>query len=111
MRKKTRKTVTDGNDKFYDMFVGEYLQFILKHKYRKSVIDEETQSVVEVENYTTVNGYLLEYDEDHYYLGQTALAVTHSIKKEDYFIAVISNPEEFNMDELSWPKTPPEYLN
>lgn len=111
MRKKRRKTMTVGNDRFYDIFVGEYLQFMLKHKYSMSEVDEENQVSTSRENFTTVNGYLLEQDDEHYYLGAGPLGVTHSVKKTEYFLAVISNPEEFNMDELEWPKTPKEELN
>lgn len=109
MRKKTKKT-THGTDRFYDIFVGEYMEFVTRQFTTTMMIDEDGVQTSQ-ETPMTVRGYLLDYDENTYYLGNTPLAVSHAFCRDDYFVATITDPEGFSMDELELPKVPKEELN
>lgn len=109
MTQKTKKTI--GTDKFYEIFVGEYMQFIMDATQHSSIVEEETGQVISQESPMTVSGYLLEHDSHHYYLGVSPLAVSHAIRKNSYFLATISDPDGFNMDELEISNVPKEELN
>jgi hypothetical protein len=70
-----------ASDVFWATFMGEYIEIILKSEPGES-------------GRLLIRGYLLDYDDDYYYLGAGPLEITGAIKKEP--IAVVNITKEID---------------
>ena len=66
------------SDIFFSTFLGEYVEIICKHE-------------AVAEGKLVVQGYILDMDEDYYFLGENPIEINACLKKEDAsFISIMS---------------------
>lgn len=66
---------------FQVAFVGEYVEIIAK--FYQTYKEESDSRIIESTAPASIKGYLLEYDDDYYYLGDEPNSVNRAIKKTD----------------------------
>lgn len=95
-----------GNKKlFFDVFIGEYVDLVTKYSANVSVNTEDGS--IEQQDYVRFQGYLLDIDDDFYYLGLTDRQISHAVNKSDIVTVMISQPET-ELDEFFNSIEPPE---
>lgn len=75
------------NSPFFLTFIGEKLRLMTHQKITESVEVEEGTQVVETN--LTLSGYLLDLDNEYYYLGLTPSEVSFALRKTDVFLIEI----------------------
>lgn len=78
-------------DLFYDLFAGEYVRVISKLSTQEQIQTEE--SVTQQEHPIVFEGYLLDVDDDYYYLGDTDQAIDRAIARRETVGIAISAPD------------------
>jgi len=80
MSDKTQSIKTKTSETFYSAFIGELVEVITQFK------------LGEAEAVGTLSAYLLDVDEDYYYLGETGEEVSTAIKRTSvYSIRIIKS--------------------
>lgn len=87
--KKTTKELTP----FEEIFLGEYVEILIK---MKNFATEEThEGIRQMESSTIVKGYVLGVDEKYYYLGNVLVeGVTHAIAHSEVILMTLSEPKD-----------------
>lgn len=75
-----RRKTTKVNESFFATFVGEYVRVILDLTISETLETEE--GVLNQSTPMAVEGFLLDYDDTYYYLGDGPNNVSQAIKKE-----------------------------
>lgn len=65
--------------KLFKHFAGTYKQFILKSIKGSQVMDDGTR----LEGSVVLEGFLLDEDDDYYFIGDTQEAVSEAIRRDD----------------------------
>jgi hypothetical protein len=92
-KKKSTKRSSEG---FYITFVGEYVQLI--GEFSSQTVDG---------TYATISGYLLDLDDDYFYIGPTADEINAAIKKDNVFsIQIMPKKDKYSdlLDDVPRPK-------
>lgn len=77
-----------SSNKLFHIFAGVYVEFVLKNLKGAQVMEDGGR----VEGSVILSGYLLDEDQDYYYLGETQEDISQAIKKED--VIRIYKPED-----------------
>lgn len=67
------------SSKLLNTFAGTYMQFILKSIKGTQVLEDGTR----LEGSVVLEGYLLDEDNDYYYIGETQEAISEAIRRDD----------------------------
>jgi len=102
------KKKTTGNSLFYQVFVGEFVEMMTTQ--RTIITEQHEDQLVSSEHPWTVRGYLLDEDDQYYYIGIEPTEIVDAIKKEFVINVSISSAEEIQMKTLP-PATNMEDLN
>src|ERR1041384_1974834 len=92
MKRKTKKAIENEFNLFFETFIGEYVEIMTNTKTTETV-QHEDGTVQSGEYAMIVNGYLLDEDENYYFLGRDSEEVTHCVKKDEVILVSISEPD------------------
>lgn len=103
MRKKTKTTTGVDATLFFTNFVGELVEIMTN---RISVVTTQTEEGTETGEYPwAITGYLLDEDENFYYIGKSPTEVNSAIKKEIVLgVTIVDNPDNRIMESIGNPK-------
>lgn len=102
MPKKTKTTTGANPSLFFTNFVGELVEIMTN---RMSVVTTQTEEGTETGEYPwAITGYLLDEDENFYYIGKSQTEVNSAIKKEIVLgVTIVDNPDSRIMESISNP--------
>lgn len=90
---------------FHLTFIGEYVQLTTN---MFTIVNEENDEVLTSHKVpVTIDGYILDIDEDYYYLGTTPHEINKAIKKDVViFIGIVENKNVYDeiLDSLQEPE-------
>jgi hypothetical protein len=82
------KKKTDKHELFFLSFIGEYVTIILKREAK--VLHQTEEGYIEETVPMTVNGYLLDMDDEYYFIGESPNNISRAIlKKEVVYIEIV----------------------
>jgi len=88
MKKKPRE-----NSPYFKIFVGELVAITMNFKITGQEMDEDGSGKMTEEPLTAI-GYLLEEDDQYYYLGEDPRQVTVAVKIKDVMITSVIEPAD-----------------
>jgi hypothetical protein len=91
------------NDLFFITFIGEHVSVLTDFKTSQSVQTEE--GTLEETSPLVIQGYMLDMDDDFYYLGETAEEI-RAVRKTTVSAIEITKPQDEFSDILDSVKTP-----
>lgn len=99
MPKKTKMTTGNDTTLFFNSFVGELVEIMTN---RMSTVITQTEEGTETGEYPwAITGYLLDEDENFYYIGRSPTEVSSAIKKEIVIgVTITDNPDNRIMEAL-----------
>lgn len=104
-----RKPKPDKNNRFFLTFVGEVVHINLKHFMQTQEATEEGTLVSQEP--MGIMGYLIDEDDDYYFLGENDQEANQSVKKSEVMHVAIVDPLEIMKAEGSMPDIPEGELN
>jgi hypothetical protein len=102
-KKKQKVDETSLESTFFASFVGEYVEIVCK------VVGATKEITLPV----VVNGFLLDIDDDFYYLSDNGTEVSKAVRKDGLIIIEVAKqktPEEEILDNLTRPITDDEVM-
>lgn len=75
---------------FYNIFVGEYVIFITKLSTKK--VQQTEDQIYEENTPIALEGFLLDMDDQYFYVGQDSDEVVSAIKRDEVIQVQITNP-------------------
>lgn len=83
---------------FFTTFIGEWVRVITKFRTKESMETEE--GIQESQGQIMLKGYLLDFDEEYYYLGDGPNEITQAIEKKFApIIQIEEQPKKANLFE------------
>jgi hypothetical protein len=104
-----KKPNKEKNSRFFMTFAGEVVHINLKHFLQTQEATEE--GTVMSQEPMAIMGYLIDEDDDYYFLGETDQAATQSVRKSEVLHVSIVDPLEIMRAEGSMPNIPEGELN
>lgn len=95
-------------DLFYSVFAGEYVQLFSNLFINQNETYEDRQ--VSQEHPITFEGYLLEIDDNFYYLGETDKEISQAIERQ-YIVRIAVGQEENELSAVVSNGVAPEDMN
>ena len=80
---------------FTSTFIGEYVEIVAK--FFQTFKEETENGIIEGSGPASIKGFLLEFDDDYYYLGDDPNSVNKVIKKEGvWYIEIVENKSQYD---------------
>ena len=79
-KKKKTQTTAGDYDTFFLAFAGEHLEIVAM------LSSEVTEGTIKT------NGFLLDYNDEYYFLGETPHEITHCVKREKVTLIQVMEP-------------------
>lgn len=96
-----------GNSVFFDTFIGEYVEIVLKLK-NKTIVSSPEETVERI-GYVSFNGFLLDIDDVYYYIGETTTQIYRAVAIKDVVsISIDSIEPESVLNDIDVPEDPKE---
>lgn len=96
-------------DVFYNIFVGEFVQIVTE--VQTKTVQQSEEEIKESNHPVILEGYLLDVDDDFYYLGDTPNSISSGVKKTKIVHIQIAEPKSYMddiLDEMPMPENEDE---
>jgi len=104
-----KKPNKEKNSRFFMTFAGEVVQISLKHFLQTQEATEE--GTLLSQEPMGIMGYLIDEDDDYYFLGENDQEANQSVKKSEVMHVSVVDPLEIMRAEGSMPNIPEGELN